>query len=42
MIFGSFLQTAINYGNIVQELAAAAKHLGMPVNIVGDAREEFS
>jgi hypothetical protein len=32
----------ICYENIVQELAAAATHLGIPVNIVGDARIEFS
>jgi hypothetical protein len=32
----------ICYENIVQELAAAAMHLGIPVNIVGDARIEFS
>jgi hypothetical protein len=32
----------ICYGNILQELAAAAKHLGIPVNIVGNARKEFS
>ena len=31
----------ICYGSIVQELAAAAKHLGIPVNVVGDAREGF-
>jgi hypothetical protein len=31
----------ICYGNILQELAATAKELGIPVNIVGDAREEF-
>jgi L-fucose isomerase-like protein len=32
----------ICYGIIVQELAATAKHLGIPVNVVGDARKEFS
>jgi hypothetical protein len=32
----------ICYGNILQELASAAQHLGIPVNIVGDARKEFS
>jgi hypothetical protein len=31
----------ICYGNILQELAATAKHLGIPVNIIGDARNEF-
>jgi len=30
------------YGNIAQELASSAKHLGIPVNIIGDAREEFT
>ena len=32
----------ICYGSIAQELAAAAKQLRIPVNIVGDARNEFS
>jgi hypothetical protein len=32
----------ICYGSIVQELAATAKYLGIPVNVVGDARREFS
>jgi hypothetical protein len=32
----------ICYGNIIGELASAAKHLGIPVNIVGEARREFS
>jgi len=32
----------ICYGIIVRELAATAKHLGIPVNVVGDARKEFS
>jgi hypothetical protein len=32
----------ICYGVIVQELAAAARRLGIPVNVVGDARRAFS
>jgi hypothetical protein len=32
----------ICYGNIVQELASTASNIGIPVNIVGDAREEFA
>jgi hypothetical protein len=31
----------ICYGYVLPELAAAAAALGMPVNVVGDAREEF-
>jgi L-fucose isomerase-like protein len=30
------------YGSIVQELAAAAKHLGVAVSVVGEARKAFS
>jgi hypothetical protein len=30
------------YGNILQELAAAARGLGIPVNVIGDARKELT
>jgi len=32
----------ICYGNILQELASTAKHIGLDTNIVGDARKELS
>jgi len=31
----------ICYGNIMQELAAACKHLGIPVDIIGDGKNQF-
>lgn len=30
------------YGNILGELAATAKHLGIPINVIGDARQQLS
>lgn len=32
----------IAYGNIVEELAATCRHLGLDVNVIGDARKQFS
>lgn len=32
----------ICYGNIAQELASTAEKIGIPANIIGDARHEFS
>jgi L-fucose isomerase-like protein len=31
----------ICYGNIIQELASACMHLGIPVDIIGDGRNQF-